>query len=49
MIGDVVVNSLLTLKNVLYVPDFKFNLISVARLISDSVIQVLFHVDFCTL
>lgn len=49
LIGDVIVNSSLVLKNVLYVLDFKFNLLSVARLVSDSQIRVLFHEDICTI
>ncbi|KAI9153283.1 hypothetical protein LWI28_008823 [Acer negundo] len=43
--GDVKLSSMITLKNVLFVPQFKFNLISVSALVSDSHLTVKFLPD----
>ncbi|KAF7815292.1 Copia protein [Senna tora] len=46
-LGCAVLNNCLSLHNVLYVPEFKYNLISVSKLVCDSSIQVQFHSSGC--
>lgn len=45
--GNVKLGNKLSLKNVLYVPSFKHNLISVNKLLHDSHSKVLFYPEFC--
>ncbi|KNA02797.1 hypothetical protein SOVF_215280, partial [Spinacia oleracea] len=47
--GTVKVNEHITLKNVLFVPGFQFNLISVTKLCSDMNCSVVFTSDTCVL
>jgi len=52
MVGEIPLNSQLTLYNVLYVPGFKFNLLSVSKLLADYSLCALFimtNVFFTTL
>lgn len=49
LIGTVKISDHLILRNVLYVPGFSYNLISVPKLCSDSHIQVLFHSTGCVI
>ena len=46
-IGDIELNSGMMLKNVLCVPKFKYNLLSMSKLAKDSHISVVFNDDFC--
>ncbi|CAL1357037.1 unnamed protein product [Linum trigynum] len=46
-VGSVQLNDRLILRRVLYVPDFKCNLLSVSRLTQDNAIALLFLADFC--
>lgn len=46
-IGTVRFNSLLTLQNVLLVPSFKHNLLSVGKLLEDSNLMASFASDMC--
>ncbi|KAL2893587.1 Retrovirus-related Pol polyprotein from transposon TNT 1-94 [Bienertia sinuspersici] len=46
-IGTVIVNKNLTLVNVLYVPDFKHNLMSVVKLVEDQGLRICFHKKGC--
>ncbi|KAL0424418.1 UNVERIFIED_CONTAM: hypothetical protein Sradi_0976600 [Sesamum radiatum] len=48
-IGSVTLDKTLTLTDVLYIPNFKFNLLSVSKLCSNSSIEVLFHSTCCLL
>ncbi|KAL0403961.1 UNVERIFIED_CONTAM: Retrovirus-related Pol polyprotein from transposon RE2 [Sesamum radiatum] len=49
-IGDVTLHKNLTLTDVLYVPTFKFNLLSVSKLCSTSLVEVVFHSSsYCVL
>ncbi|KAL2941622.1 Retrovirus-related Pol polyprotein from transposon RE2 [Bienertia sinuspersici] len=48
-VGSVRLNNDLELKNVLYGPDFKHNLISVNKLIKDDKCRVQFHPSMCTI
>lgn len=48
-IGDIALNSKITLSNVLYIPSFKCNLLSVSTLARISNISVIFFSDKCTL
>ncbi|KAL2900931.1 Retrovirus-related Pol polyprotein from transposon RE1, partial [Bienertia sinuspersici] len=48
-VGDVSMNSKLKLKNVLLVPKFRHNLLSVNQLIQDGKCQIIFHADYCVI
>ncbi|KAF7837746.1 uncharacterized protein G2W53_006228 [Senna tora] len=48
-VGTVCLSDAFQLKNVLYVPDFRYNLISVSKLVCDSSIQVKFHSSGCVM
>ncbi|KAF7841333.1 Retrovirus-related Pol polyprotein from transposon TNT 1-94 [Senna tora] len=47
LMGKVVLTKGLVLPNVLFVPDFKYNLISVSKLVLDTGLQVIFYKDGC--
>ncbi|KAF7812032.1 Retrovirus-related Pol polyprotein from transposon TNT 1-94 [Senna tora] len=47
--GTTMINGCLRLDNVLYVPEFRYNLISVSKLVSDSSIEVKFHSLGCVM
>ncbi|KAF7835872.1 ribonuclease H [Senna tora] len=47
--GTAKINGCLRLDNVLYVPEFRYNLISVSKLVSDSSIEVKFHSLGCVM
>ena len=47
--GDVQLRNGIVLKNVLYIPSFKHNLLSVQKLSKDQEMKVEFHSDFCVL
>lgn len=47
--GDIALMDGLVLKQVLFVPDFQFNLISVAKLCHDNCTNVVFNGDECVL
>ena len=49
MVGTVKLDNGLELKRVLYVPDFKYNLISVHKLCLDKNIKISFIVDLCVM
>jgi len=46
-IGQVSLLPNLTLHNVLYVPDFKYNLLSVSKLLQNQTLYARFHSDIC--
>ncbi|KAF7804016.1 uncharacterized protein G2W53_043127 [Senna tora] len=46
-IGTVHLSDVFRLENVLFVPDFRYNLISVSRLVCDSSIEIKFHSSGC--
>ena len=46
-VGDVVLRNNLTLRNVLYVPTFKHNLLSVRKLSQSGECKAIFHTEFC--
>lgn len=48
-IGCVKLQNGIILKNVLFVPDFKQNLLSVEKLTKDSKCKVVFHANFCVI
>ena len=47
MIGEIPLNTKLILHNILYVPGFKFNLLSVSKLLTDYSLCALFYPDKC--
>ena len=47
VIGQIPLNPQLTLHNVLYVPGFKFNLLSVGKLLADYSLCALFYLEKC--
>lgn len=48
-VGDVQLNEDLILKDVLYVPEFKYNLLSVSKLVCEGKLSAHFHKEFCVL
>lgn len=48
-IGDIILPNSLVLKNVLFVPSLKHNLLSVTKLSQDNNCQVILHPDFCVI
>ncbi|KAL2897435.1 Retrovirus-related Pol polyprotein from transposon RE2 [Bienertia sinuspersici] len=48
-VGDIRLNNMMTLKRVVYVPDFKQNLLSINKLSNDENLKVLFYPDFCVI
>lgn len=47
--GNVKLKNVLMLKNVLHIPSFKHNLLSVQKLSKDENIKIEFHSEFCVL
>lgn len=47
--GDIRLSSTVVLKDVLYVPVFKFNLLSISKLAQDSRLSISFYLDYFTL
>lgn len=45
--GDVPLNESLVLRDVLYVPSFKFNLLSVGKVLQNRIVECCFYVEFC--
>jgi len=45
--GDVQISPTLTLHNALFVPDFKYNLLSVAKFLNDSTCCTIFYPNHC--
>jgi len=45
--GDIPLSSTLTLHNVLYVPDFKYNLLLVAKFLADNQCYTTFYPSYC--
>ncbi|XP_074299140.1 uncharacterized protein LOC141630175 [Silene latifolia] len=45
--GDIKISSSITLHDVLYVPDFKYNLLSIGKLLLHSHMRVFFDMDYC--
>lgn len=48
-VGSVKLNSHLTLTNVLCVPSFTYNILSISKLVQDTTYQVVFQADVCYL